>query len=138
LTGTGTGFLTASYASPEQLRGLPVTTLSDVYSLGVVLYELISEKAFGGDGVSRLESAQRLKLSQRLPGDLDRIVRKALDPEPSQRYSSVEQFSEDLRRYQAGEPVLAHPPALAYRAGKFVRRHAWAAGLAALFVTGMP
>jgi tetratricopeptide (TPR) repeat protein/predicted Ser/Thr protein kinase len=129
--------LTPSYASPEQLRGEPATTLSDVYSLGAVLYHLATgEKPFGDDLVSRLrdEESGRVTLSKPLPGDLDAVVRKALAPVPSERYSSVEQLAEDVRRNCAGEPVLAHPLSFRYRAGKFARRNKVALGAAAILV----
>ena len=134
--------MTVAYASPEQLRGEAASTLSDVFSLGALLFELISgTPAFGGDLISRVAEFQSdgraLMLPAQLPGDLDRVVRKALAANPAERYASVEQLSEDVRRYQAGEPVTAHPPALRYRARKFVWRNRWAVSFAAIFVIGM-
>ncbi|MDP8982011.1 MAG: serine/threonine-protein kinase [Acidobacteriota bacterium] len=138
ITRTGMGLITAAYASPEQLRGEAASTLSDVYSLGVLLYELASgERAFTTNDPRRMELDRAPELPRPLRGDLDRIVRKALAPDPAQRYSSVEQLSEDVRRFLDGEPVIAHPPSLAYRTRKFVRRHAWSAALAALFAVGL-
>jgi eukaryotic-like serine/threonine-protein kinase len=136
-TQTGLVMMTLSYASPEQLRGEPATTLSDVYSLGAVLFQLISgEKPFGDDLVSRLreELPDTMKLPKPLVGDLDVVVRKALAPVAADRYSSAEQLSEDLRRYRAGEPVIAHAPSFGYRAGKFARRNKLALGAAALLL----
>ncbi|HEY2713852.1 MAG TPA: protein kinase [Chthoniobacterales bacterium] len=108
--------MTPSYASPEQRRGDRMTTASDVYSLGVVLYELLTGKKPGlrKDGEPEL---------QKLGPDLDNIVSKALQPEPERRYSSVGQFSEDIRRYLEGLPVIARKDTLAYRTSKFVGRH---------------
>ena len=118
--------ITLSYASPEQLRGEPATTLSDVYSLGAILYQLITgEKPFGDDLASRLreEGSADILLPKPVRGDLNLIVRKALAPVPAERYSSVEQLAEDVRRFRAGEPVLAHAPSFRYQAGKFARRN---------------
>ncbi|MGB7762206.1 MAG: serine/threonine-protein kinase, partial [Bryobacteraceae bacterium] len=93
---TGFMMITAGYASPEQLRGEPATTLSDVFSLGAVLYELVAgEKAFGADLASRLRDPDgEVNLPRRLAGDLDRVVRKALAATPAERYSSAGQLAE--------------------------------------------
>ena len=138
-TGTGLRMITVSYASPEQLRGEPASTLSDVFSLGALLFELVTGRGmFGNDITSRLANVEQHRvapdLPERLPGDLDRIVRKALAFDPAQRYSSAGQLAEDVRRYLNGEPVVAHPPSLRYRAEKFVRRHAIGVGLAVLMI----
>ncbi len=108
--------MTPNYASPEQRRGDRMTTASDVYSLGVVLYELLTGKKPGvrKDGEPEL---------QKLGDDLDNIVGKALRTEPERRYSSVGQFSEDIRRYMEGLPVIARKDTFAYRTSKFVGRH---------------
>jgi serine/threonine protein kinase len=126
--------ITFAYSSPEQLRGEPATTLSDVYSLGAVLYRLVSgEEPFGEDLVSRLkeQESSSLPLPKSLPGDLDAIVRKALSPAPRERYATVEQLAEDVRRFRNGDAVLAHVPSFRYQAGKLARRHrlALSAGL---------
>jgi tetratricopeptide (TPR) repeat protein/predicted Ser/Thr protein kinase len=137
VTRTRFNMITLSYASPEQLRGEPATTLSDVYSLGAVLYQLVSgEKPFGDDLTSRLraEDSGSIVLPKPLPGDLDGIVRKALAPAPRERYSSVEQLSEDVRRFRDGEAVLAHAPSFRYKAGKFARRHRLALGAGLLLL----
>ncbi len=129
--------VTPGYASPEQLRGEPVSTGADVFALGALLAELILGKpAFRRDLVSGTSEAA-FQVQGSLPGDLDRVVRKALAFERAERYSSVEQLSEDVRRFENSEPVLAHPPALSYRAGKFARRHRWSIGFAAAFLIAM-
>ena len=129
--------LTPDYASPEQVRGEPVNTGTDVYSLGAVLYEVLTGKRAHQFETMTPASIERVvcetepvrpseaapALSGRLRGDLDTIVLKALHKDVNRRYSSVEQLSEDLRRYLAGLPVMARPDTIAYRARKFVRRH---------------
>ncbi len=131
--------LTPDYASPEQVRGERITTATDIYSLGVVLYHLLA-----GRGPYRTtgsaEAIARAVCDQEpdrpgLARDLDNIVLKALRKEPERRYESVGAFGEDLRRYLEGRPVLARKDTLAYRTGKFVARHkagTAAAGLGAL------
>ncbi len=115
-TVTSTRAMTPHYASPEQQRGERLTTTSDVYSLGVVLYEFLAgqKPGFRKDGEANLE---------KLDPDLDNIVAKALRTEPERRYSSVGQFSEDIRRYLEGLPVIARKDTFAYRTSKFVGRH---------------
>ncbi len=143
--------MTPEYASPEQVRGEPMTTASDVYSLGVVLYGLLtgqrpypgtsrapheiaqavceaqpekpSTAIYRDEAVANLPEGSREKLRRRLRGDLDNIVLKALRKEPERRYASVEQFSEDIRRHLKGLPVMARPDTFWYRSGKFVNRH---------------
>lgn len=135
VTHTRFSMITLSYASPEQLRGEPATTLSDVYSLGAILYQLITgEKPFGEDLASRLrhEESGEIPLPKPVTGDLDLIVRKALAPVPADRYSSVEQLAEDVRRFRAGDAVLAHAPSFRYQAGKFAKRNKLALGAGVL------
>jgi eukaryotic-like serine/threonine-protein kinase len=120
-----TRLMTPEYASPEQIEGKPVTTASDVYSLGVLLHELLTgmRPPFGGP----------------LRGDLANIVTMATEPEPARRYGSVEKFADDIRRHLAGHPVGARRPTFTYRASKFIRRNALAvaAGAAIVIVTAI-
>ncbi len=133
-TETAQRVLTPLYASPEQLRGEALTTQSDVYSLGVILYGLLSnaqpfdeQRKPDSEPVLPSQAAQRGPDSalrvRSLAGDLDMIVLKAMRPEPARRYASVEQLAEDLRRFLDGLPVLARPDTFRYRAAKFVRRN---------------
>ncbi len=131
--------LTLDYASPEQIRGEPLTTASDVYSLGVVAYELLAgsrpyrlrrgtaaelEEAIESvDPPRASELARNRVLRRQLTGDLDAILNKALKKKSSQRYASVEALALDLRRFVDHQPVQARPDRLGYRAGKFVSRH---------------
>jgi hypothetical protein len=131
--------LTPGYASPEQLRGEPVTVASDVYSLGVLLYELLtghSPHPPTHAGVAALEQAvlqaeppaasRRVDDRQRahsLRGDVDAILAKALRHDPAQRYATVDAFADDVTRTLEGEPVLARPATPLYRLRKFVARH---------------
>ena len=147
-TATLLGPLTPDYASPEQLWGQPVGPASDVYSLGVILYELLTgqrpHRLSGGGPADLARLVQQeperpsaavaptaAGLRHELEGDLDTIVLKALRRDPARRYPSSAALAEDLRRHLAGLPVQARPDSLSYRAGKFVRRHrttlAWAA-----------
>ncbi len=139
-TRTGLRLMTPDYASPEQVRGESVTVASDVYSLGVLLYELLTSRRLyrlsDPTSLHEVELAvleqepERLstsvsdpRLRRRLRGDLDIIVLTALRKEPARRYASVEQLAADLGRHLKGLPVSARPDRLGYRAGKFVRRH---------------
>jgi len=139
--------MTPEYASPEHLRGEPVTTASDVYSLGVVLYRLLTgrrpyrvkvqsaddmARAVGQTEPQRPSAVTDATSGRRLRGDLDNIVLMALRKEPERRYPSVEQFSDDIRRHLEARPVLARRDTLAYRAGKFIRRNTAASVAAAL------
>lgn len=128
-TRTGMRVLTPEYAAPEQVRGDPVTTASDVYSLGAVLHELLT----GRRPPHRPDTGR----DRTLPRDLETIVRKALEPEVPLRYPSVQQLMEDLDRFREGRPVLARPAAFGYRAGKFVRRHRLALASGAVVLLSM-
>lgn len=149
LTRTAAHLMTLEYASPEQVRGEPVSTVSDVYSLGVLLYRLLAGRLPYGAALagSSLDLARAIleveperpsaavdealsrarpaadRLRRRLRGDLDTIVLKALRKEPERRYASVDALADDVRRHLDGLPVAARPDTLRYRAGKFVRRH---------------
>ena len=174
LTASSLRPMTPGYASPEQFSGQRVTTASDIYSLGVLLYKLLSGSSpfdftgrtvheiermvleeepvkpslrvgramvpeptgvgsrDAGDAGDRAGKAHGAKLRRQLRGDLDSIVLKALRKSPQQRYGSVDELSEDLRRYLEGLPVLAHRGSWRYRAGKLMRRHRVALAIAAL------
>jgi len=159
--------MTPEYASPEQIRGQGVSTATDVYSLGVLLFELLTghrpyrsagrsllemerlvsetepekpsavinrtEEKLSHDGdtrtaitpesVSKQRGLQPAELQRRLRGDLDTIITKALRKEPVRRYTSVQEFSQDIERHLAGLPVTARRSTATYRAGKVLRRH---------------
>jgi serine/threonine protein kinase len=150
--------LTPEYASPEQVRGEPISTSSDVYSLGVLLYRLLSgdlpHKATGSTtwalaqqiceqdpappSVTAVEATTGYgRFATTLRGDLDNIVLKALKKVPEERYPSAEQLSEDLRRYLRGFPVAARPDTTSYRVRKFAQRHKSAAVAAGLFIAAL-
>jgi eukaryotic-like serine/threonine-protein kinase len=146
--------MTPEYASPEQVRGEEVTTASDIYSLGVVLYELLTGqrpyriKSRHPDEVARAiseEEPQRPSTAvtkqnqssvilnpRSLRGDLDNIVLMAMRKEPARRYASVAQFSEDIRRHVEGLPVVARKDTVGYRSAKFIRRHRFGVAAATL------
>jgi serine/threonine protein kinase len=160
--------LTPAYASPEQVKNEAITTASDVYSLGVVLYRLLTGvspykskttepmalareiaetdperpstavvTATKPDAAENVRTIDLAKLKKTLRGDLDNIALMALRKDPARRYASAEQFSEDIRRYLAHEPVVAHADSFAYRANKFVRRNRWSVAFASLAVIGL-
>jgi len=163
LTVTRMRMLTPRYASPEQLRGERVNIATDVFSLGVVLYELLTGAWPFNDPHSRLReidrgsgyvaanppaaavteeaaktrSISRDQLSRVLKGDLSAIVLKALEADPARRYHSVRAMAADLENFLAGRPVDARPQTVLYRAGKFLRRRWLPASAAAIFVFGL-
>ena len=154
LTVAGARMLTPDYASPEQVRGEVVTTASDVYSLGAVLYELLTGSRplkFDTRTLAEIEhtvctqeplapSAATGSLgipARNLRGDLDNIVLKAMQKEPPRRYGSVNQFCDDIRRYLDGLPVIARKDTFTYRAGKFARRHRAGVAAAALVAVAL-
>ena len=158
-TATALGMMTPNYASPEQFRGESVSTATDIYSLGVILYELLTNNLPYDVENRRLDEVARAvcetnpqkpsdlisgkwslanktggekqknkpksetKNSKLLRGDIDNIILKSLRKEPERRYSSVEKFSEDLRRHLDGLPVTARPDTFSYRAEKFIKRN---------------
>jgi tetratricopeptide (TPR) repeat protein/predicted Ser/Thr protein kinase len=155
--------LTPAYASPEQLTGQAVGTASDQYSLGLVLYELLTGAVPFGERTSLMASVERAvagaapaaahtavtaaaaearqispaRLRRQLAGDLGTIVRKALAPDPRARYSSVQHLADDLARWLDGAPILGRPPSAGYRASRFVRRHWAATALVATLLAGL-
>lgn len=155
-TMTGLRLLTPEYASPEQVQGKPVTTATDVYSLGIVLYQLLAgrtpyrlktgtpeeisraiteqEPARPSTAVARSNesSISQIPNPKLLRGDLDNITLKALRKEPERRYPSVEQFSEDIRRHIEARPIRARKDTIHYRAAKFVQRNRVATAAAML------
>jgi eukaryotic-like serine/threonine-protein kinase len=160
VTMTGLRLMTPEYASPEQVRGQPVTTATDVYSLGVVLYQLLTGqkpyrlKTRTPEEISRAVLEQEptrpsvvASASSRFPmgckpwtqlrGDLDNIVLMALRKEPERRYQSVEQFFEDIRRHLEARPVRARKDTFGYRAAKFMRRNKTATAAAALVLLSL-
>ncbi|MGE0441687.1 MAG: protein kinase [Gemmatimonadales bacterium] len=129
--------LTPEHAAPEQFLGSAITTATDVYALGVLLYELLTgsrpfqavapvelHRAVCEQEPARPSGVVRDERRRLLAGDLDSIVLMALRKEPGRRYASAGQFAEDVRRHLDGQPVLARPDSLSYRIGKFVGRNA--------------
>ncbi|URI06734.1 serine/threonine protein kinase [Aquincola tertiaricarbonis] len=157
LTRLGGHALTPDYASPEQIRGEPLGTATDVYSLGMVAYELLAGRLpyrlpRGGSAelLQAIDQVQLPRASQvaaeepqgraharALQGDLDAILHRALKPRPEERYGSVDAFAQDLRRWRDGEPVQARPDSLAYRTGKFIARHRLQVGAGAVAVVAL-
>ncbi len=160
-----TQVMTPEYASPEQIMGQPVTTSTDIYSLGIVLYELMT-----GERPFKMKSSNQLEMSgvitdsepqkpssvaarkqvafnrrsfpvNQLRGDLDNIILMAIRKEPDRRYVSVEQFAADINRYLKDLPVLARQDSFGYRASKFIQRNkaaaAAGAGILAALVAGL-
>jgi eukaryotic-like serine/threonine-protein kinase len=156
LTHADVRLFTPGHAAPEQVRGELITTATDVYLLGVLLYELLSgNKPFDfqstrlsdiervicnqsaplpsdvvikGDAVNVAEARQSTpaRLRRDLAGDIDNIVMKALRKEPHRRYTSADEMATDLKRHESGQTVIARGDTVRYRAGKFVRRHSMA------------
>jgi serine/threonine protein kinase/Tfp pilus assembly protein PilF len=157
LTVDGGRALTPKYAAPEQVTGGAITTATDVYALGVLLFELLTGRHPTGEdaqspaeffksvadsdptrlsdavtvtadhGLAATLAVQRAstpdRLRRLLRGDLDTIVGKSLKKDPQERYGSVAEFADDLRRYLERQPISARPDTVRYRAGKFIMRH---------------
>ncbi len=162
LTVEGGGALTPQFAAPEQIAGGAITTATDVYALGVLLYLLLTGRHPAGpptqstaalvkaivdtepqrasdavdsedaDVATTKRAATPDKLRRQLRGDLDTILAKALKKNPAERYSSVTALADDLQRYLRQEPIAARPDTFGYRAAKFVRRNRTAVALSAL------
>jgi serine/threonine protein kinase/Tfp pilus assembly protein PilF len=154
--------MTPAYASPEQLRGSAATTATDVYSLGVVMYELLTgmsrylAKTPFDEGIRIVEEepirpsarilsevspvsarnrrTERTALARQLKGDLDRITMKALENDRTRRYESASELAAEIRRYLRNEPVIASSPSTGYRVRKFARRHRLGVSVAAITV----
>jgi serine/threonine-protein kinase len=163
-TRTGQYLLTPEYASPEQLRGGPVTTATDIYQLGALLYRLLAGRApsaracasvaepdasahrhmplpsaaiLGGEEAGAVAEARRTtpaQLRRQLAGDLDTIVSKTMHVDPARRYASADELGRDLRRFLHGFPISARPDTLAYRARMFARRNPWVAPVGAALI----
>lgn len=163
LTQTKMWHLTPEYASPEQILGKNITTSSDIYSLGVLLYQLLTgclpykitnnsplaiSKIITEDKIIKPSEIQKtkessgdfatckegnVKISKLLRGDLDNIILKAMHKDPAQRYISAQEFMDDISRYLNGLPVNARQDTIPYRFSKFVKRHKVGVGLFILF-----
>ena len=160
-TSIGIGPLTPNYASPEQLRGVTLSTSSDIYALGVLLYELTTGvRPYETDGKSldemlrivmdaehprpssrteRLDTPLPYDRRRALKGDLDGIVQRAMAKQPEDRYGSADELSEDVGRFIAGAPVVAREPSFGYVMRKLAGRHKAAfvsAGVSLVFIIG--
>jgi eukaryotic-like serine/threonine-protein kinase len=155
----GVRVFTPDYASPEQVRGQRITAATDIYSLGVILFEMLAgrnpyrlkdrtagevERAICETEVQKPSTVARAAAEnaatppwRQLLGDLDNIVLKAMRKEPEHRYRSVEELAEDLRRHKEGLPVRAHRGSLHYRMRKFVRRHGLAIAAATVVILSL-
>ncbi len=165
LTGTGMRVLTPGYAAPEQILGRPISTATDVYALGLILYELLtgasplqrsgksvervahelehesvlrpSAAVLAAEGHGGVTQLSRQRQARRLSGDLDTIVLHALRREPERRYQGAAELADDIRRHLNGHPVRAETDSIGYRFGKFVRRHRGGVTAAALALLGI-
>ncbi|MDQ3119519.1 MAG: protein kinase [Verrucomicrobiota bacterium] len=133
--------LTPAYASPEQVRGEPVTTVTDIYTLGTLLFEILTGQSAHRFGTMNPPPTELLRVvaqeeplrpstaapdpmvKRALRGDLDTVILKALRKEPARRYASVGSLSEDIRRHLEDRPVRARKDTAGYRAAKFYRRN---------------
>lgn len=153
----GPALLTPNYAAPEQVRGERVTTATDIYALGLILYELLTGKRGQQVTNSSLVELQRavceaqpmrpdvaaessefgIRPTSSLRGDLETILLKSLQKDPARRYATVNQFAEDLDRYRAGRPVTARPDSSWYRTTMFIRRNKLAVAAASLVAVSL-
>lgn len=151
-TATQTGLMTPAYAAPEQVLGQPITTGTDVYALGLLLYEMLSgQRAQPIEGLTPSEieraictdeapppsqpaaqSQTHREWARRIASDLDSVVAKALSKEPERRYASVQSLADDVANFLADRPVEARPQSTWYRAYRYVKRHRWQASAVAL------
>ncbi len=138
VTQTTQRFMTPDYAAPEQIVGQPITTGTDVYALGVLTFQLLTgsrpferstlsqhdlENAIVENDPPKPSDVANERIRRTLRGDLDHIILKALRKEPHRRYTTADQLADDLQRYLAGLPVLAHKDTFRYRATKYFRRN---------------
>ncbi len=150
-TRTAVDAFSPRYSSPEQIRRGPITPSTDVYALGVILYELITGALPFPESGDPFEAA-RARLEddppppsatapaerrRRIRGDLDAIVLRALKREPAQRYTTAAQLADDIERWLRHEPVAARPEGAAYRIGKFARRHRASVAAAVVILAGI-
>jgi serine/threonine-protein kinase len=152
VTQTGVLALTPDYAAPEQVRGLTVSTATDTYALGVLLYVLVTgQRPYDARGKSPAELERIVcevepprpsmvapePLRRTLRGDLDVIVMKAMHKDPARRYATASALGDELRRFRDGLPVLARKDSVAYRARKFVTRNRTAVAAAVVVVLAL-
>jgi tetratricopeptide (TPR) repeat protein len=147
VTREGMFALTPAYAAPEQLTNAPITTATDVYALGVLLYVLLSgvhptsaQASSPAEVVHGILHVDPSPLTQAVPGvggELQTILGKALKKSPQERYGSATAFADDVRRYLSHRPISARPDTLLYRAGKFLRRNRVPVAAGVLLVMGL-
>lgn len=135
---------TPAYAAPEQMRGEPVTTATDIYSLGCLLYEVltgtprhVSGEAESARTAARESASAHQATKPRLRGDLDTIVATALQPEPERRYATAAALGDDLGRYLDGLPITARRDSVWYRSARFIGRHRTGVAVFGLAIAGL-
>jgi eukaryotic-like serine/threonine-protein kinase len=140
--------MTPAYAAPEQLRGDALNTTVDVFGLGAVLFELLTERApFAG--IDRLQNKDlaagkpshvaglNAERAEQLRGDLDAIVQHAMELDPRERFASVDELANDIQRHLRREPIYARPPTFAYIASRFVARNRWRLAATSVLALGV-